>query len=42
MPKTIELLAPARNLETAMAAISAGADAIFIGGSDFGARFWCW
>lgn len=38
MPRTIELLAPARNLETAMAAISAGADAIFIGGSDFGAR----
>ena len=36
--KRIELLAPAKNLETAIAAINSGADAIYIGASDFGAR----
>lgn len=36
--KKIELLAPAKNLETAIAAINSGADAIYIGASDFGAR----
>ena len=36
--KTVELLAPAKNYETAIAAINSGADAIYIGASDFGAR----
>lgn len=36
--KQIELLAPARNLETALAAIQHGADAIYIGAERFGAR----
>lgn len=36
--KTVELLAPAKNLETAIAAINSGADAIYIGASNFGAR----
>jgi len=34
----VELLAPAKNLETAIAAINSGADAIYIGASCFGAR----
>lgn len=34
----VELLAPAKNLETAIAAINSGADAVYIGASDFGAR----
>ena len=34
----IELLSPAKNLECAMAAISHGADAVYIGGPSFGAR----
>ena len=33
-----ELLAPAKNKETAIAAIDAGADAIYIGANSFGAR----
>lgn len=36
--KEVELLAPAKNLETAIAAINSGADAIYIGANDFGAR----
>lgn len=36
--KQIELLAPAKNLETGMAAINYGADAIYIGAPRFGAR----
>lgn len=36
--KKIELLAPAKNKECAFAAINAGADAIYIGAADFGAR----
>ena len=36
--KSVELLAPAKNLEIAIAAINSGADAIYIGASDFGAR----
>ncbi|MCK9445379.1 U32 family peptidase [bacterium] len=36
--KTIELLAPAKNLTTGIAAINAGADAVYIGASKFGAR----
>ncbi len=36
--KRIELLAPARNLDGAKAAIDHGADAIYIGAANFGAR----
>jgi putative protease len=36
--REIELLAPAKNFSTGMAAINAGADAIYIGASKFGAR----
>jgi 23S rRNA 5-hydroxycytidine C2501 synthase len=36
--KTIELLAPARDLETGLAAIDCGADAVYIGPERFGAR----
>ena len=37
-PNTIEILAPAKNLECGMAAIEHGADAVYIGASRFGAR----
>ena len=37
-PITIELLAPAKNLECGIAAIDHGADAVYIGASRFGAR----
>ncbi|MCM1077418.1 MAG: U32 family peptidase [Bacteroides sp.] len=37
-PTKLELLAPARNAETAIAAITAGADAVYIGASSHGAR----
>ena len=37
-PRKIELLAPARNVETAIAAIDSGADAVYIGATQFGAR----
>ena len=36
--RTIELLAPAKNLTCAIAAINAGADAVYIGGPSYGAR----
>ncbi len=36
--RTIELLAPAKNLNCGRAAISHGADAVYIGGPKFGAR----
>ena len=36
--KQVELLAPAKNIETAIAAINSGADAIYIGANEFGAR----
>lgn len=36
--RTIELLAPAKNLEVGIAAINHGADAVYIGASAFGAR----
>ena len=36
--KTVELLAPAKDKETAIAAINFGADAVYIGASQFGAR----
>lgn len=38
MKKEIELLSPAKNLECAIAAINHGADAVYIGASQFGAR----
>ena len=37
--RKIELLAPAKNYETAIVAINSGADAIYIGASEFGARY---
>lgn len=36
--RKIELLAPARNLSTAMAAINCGADAVYMGAENYGAR----
>jgi len=36
--RPIELLAPARDLECGLAAVNAGADAIYLGGPRFGAR----
>ena len=36
--RRIELLAPARNVETGIAAINSGADAVYIGAAQFGAR----
>lgn len=36
--KTLELLAPAKNLECGIAAVDCGADAVYIGASRFGAR----
>ena len=38
METRIELLAPARDYEAAVAAIEAGADAVYMGGARFGAR----
>ena len=38
MKKKIELLSPAKDVEVGMAAINHGADAVYIGGPDFGAR----
>ena len=38
MAKKIELLAPARNLATGIIAINSGADAVYIGASNYGAR----
>jgi collagenase-like PrtC family protease len=34
----LELLAPAKDLETGLAAINCGADAVYIGAARFGAR----
>ena len=36
--KGVELLAPAGSFESMKAAVAAGADAVYIGGSRFGAR----
>ena len=36
--RKISLLAPARDLEVGIAAIQAGADAVYIGAPEFGAR----
>ena len=38
MKKKIEILAPAKDLLTGIAAINAGADAVYIGAPQFGAR----
>ena len=38
MKKTLELLAPAKNLEAGIAAINCGADSVYIGGPQYGAR----
>lgn len=38
MEKKLEILAPAGSLESLKAAVSAGADAVYMGGSRFGAR----
>ena len=37
-PTALELLSPARNKETAFAAIDCGADAVYMGFERFGAR----
>lgn len=37
--KRVELLAPAKDLYTVKVAIEAGANAIYLGGKNFGARF---
>lgn len=37
--KRVELLAPAKDLYTAKVAIEAGANAVYLGGKSFGARF---
>lgn len=37
--KQVELLAPAKDKQTAFAAINCGADAVYIGASSFGARY---
>lgn len=38
MKKAVEILAPAGSFESMKAAVAAGADAVYIGGSRFGAR----
>ena len=38
MQKKVELLAPAGGYETMVGAFNAGADAVYLGGSKFGAR----
>lgn len=38
LPRPIELLAPAKNLEQGIIAIDHGADAVYIGANEFGAR----
>ena len=38
LPRKIELLAPAKDYETGIAAINHGADAVYIGAAQFGAR----
>ena len=38
MNSTFELLAPAGSFEVLRAVIEAGADAVYVGGSQFGAR----
>lgn len=38
MNSRVEILAPAGSMESMMAAVNAGADAVYMGGSRFGAR----
>ena len=38
MKRQLELLAPAKNLQTGITAINHGADAVYIGAAQFGAR----
>lgn len=38
MEKKVELLAPAGNYESFLGAVNAGADAVYLGGEQFGAR----
>ena len=38
MNRDVEILAPAGSMECLRAAVSAGADAIYLGGTKFGAR----
>lgn len=38
MKNKVEILAPAGSFESMKAAVAAGADAVYIGGSRFGAR----
>ena len=38
MKRNVELLAPAGSYDIAIAAINAGADAVYLGGENFGAR----
>ena len=38
IPQKLELLSPAKNKELGMAAINHGADAVYIGAGQFGAR----
>ena len=40
LPHQLELLAPARDADIGIEAINHGADAVYIGGPDFGARYW--
>lgn len=37
--KSVELLAPAKDFQSAVAAVDYGADAVYIGGAKFGARY---
>ena len=47
MNRDVEILAPAGSMECLRAAVAAGADAIYLGGTKFGARayaqkkIWC-
>ena len=46
MNRVVEILAPAGSMECLQAAIAAGADAVYLGGTRFGARayaqkIWC-
>ena len=38
MRREVEILAPAGSMESMTAAVNAGADAVYMGGSRFGAR----
>ena len=42
MNRDVEILAPAGSMECLRAAVAAGADAIYLGGTKFGARAYSW